>query len=386
MRFRRGSRVEVFSIKEASYGVWRSAEIISGNGHTYNVRYYSFEIANNEVVEDRVPRKIIRPSPPQVDVDRWEAGELVEVLDNNISWKTATVLEVLSGRYYVVRLLGAKAELTVHKVYLRARQSWQDERWVMIGKVSCSVKSSTLTGSDEHQNVNPLLNCVVPQETSVASLRVLKRPSPCDWAESAESCTRSPKKIRSLEEEGHQHWFASSSAQKVYNDSSERRGVELYVKASCNENKSGFRQMVRVRSKKFSECVGTGNSVSNSCYDTDASSVGSCSPISYDESDKPTSFLDGADSCSSDAESSKEASGCRDEARRKHSLSGNGSVVRSCRPELYTYRSTLTKLFASGSLSWDQEASLTDLRLSLNISNDEHLMELRNLKSAGTHS
>lgn len=85
---------------------------------------------------------------------------MVEVLDNNISWKTATVLEVLSGRYYVVRLLGAKAELTVHKVYLRARQSWQDERWVMIGKVSCSVKSSTLTGSDEHQNVNPLLNCV----------------------------------------------------------------------------------------------------------------------------------------------------------------------------------------------------------------------------------
>ncbi|KAL9300677.1 putative Agenet-like domain-containing protein [Arabidopsis thaliana] len=216
MRFRRGSRVEVFSIKEASYGVWRSAEIISGNGHTYNVRYYSFEIANNEVVEDRVPRKIIRPCPPQVDVDRWEAGELVEVLDNNISWKTATVLEVLSGRYYVVRLLGAKAELTVHKVYLRARQSWQDERWVMIGK------------------------------TSVASLRVLKRPSPCDWAESAESCTRSPKKIRSLEEEGHQHRFASSSAQKVYNDSSERRGVELYVKASCNENKSGFRQMVRM--------------------------------------------------------------------------------------------------------------------------------------------
>jgi len=136
MRFRKGSRVEVFSIKEASYGVWRSAEIISGNGHTYNVRYYSFEIANNEVVEDRVPRKIIRPCPPQVDVDRWEAGELVEVLDNNISWKTATVLEVLSGRYYVVRLLGAKAELTVHKVYLRARQSWQDERWVMIGKVS----------------------------------------------------------------------------------------------------------------------------------------------------------------------------------------------------------------------------------------------------------
>lgn len=57
---------------------------------------------------------------------------------------------------------------------------------------------------------------------------------------------------------------------------------------------------------------------------------------------------------------------------------------RSCRPELYTYRSTLGKLFASGPLDWNQEASLTDLRLSLNISTDEHLMEIRNLKS--THS
>lgn len=136
MRFRKGSRVEVFSLKEAPHGVWRAAEIISGNGHTYSVRYYSFELASNEAVEERVPRKIIRPCPPQLDVDRWEAGDVVEVLDNNVSWKTATVLKELSGRYYVVRLLGAITELTVHKVNLRARQSWQDERWVMIGKVS----------------------------------------------------------------------------------------------------------------------------------------------------------------------------------------------------------------------------------------------------------
>lgn len=228
---------------------------------------------------------------------------------------------------------------------------------IIIFQVSCSLKSSTLTGSDVHQNQKPLLNSVVPQETSIASLRMLKRSSPGDWSESAESCTRSPKKIRSLEEEG----------------------------SLFNKNKSGFRQMVRVRSKRFSECVGTGSSVSNGCYDTDACSVGSCSPISYDESDIPTSFLDGssqgADSCSSDAESSKEAFGLRDEARREHLL-----AVISCRPEIYTYRRILGKLFASGPLNWDLEASLTDLRHTLNISTDEHLMELRNLKSAGTHS
>lgn len=150
----------------------------------------------------------------------------------------------------------------------------------------------------------------------------------------------------------------------------------MRLQASVN---NGFRQMVRVRSKRSSECVvvGTGSSVCNGCCDdTDAS----CSPVRYDESDDTsTSFLDGstsqeAGSCSRDAESSK---GIREEAT-------GGTVRRSCRPELYTYRSTLGKLFASGPLDWNQEASLTDLRLSLNISTDEHLMEIRNLKS--THS
>ncbi|KAG2259030.1 hypothetical protein Bca52824_078324 [Brassica carinata] len=303
MRFRKESRVEVLSLKEAPYGGgWRAAEILAGNGHTYSVRYYSYGLAKDEALEERAARKSTRPS-----------GELVEVLDK-VSWKTATVLEELSGRYYLVRLLGAALELTVHKVNLRARQCWQDETWVMIGKVSCSVKSSTLTGS----YVNPNLK---PHETSVASVRVLKRPSSCDWCESAESFTGSPKKkLRSC------------------------RSGKMRLQASVN---NGFR----------------------------------CSPVRYDESDDTsTSFLDGsssqeAGSCSSDAESSK---GVREEAT-------GGTVRRSCRPELYTYRSTLGKLFASGPLDWNQEASLTDLRrLSLNVSTDEHLMEIRNLKS--THS
>ena len=83
---------------------------------------------------ERVPRKVIRPCPPQVDVERWEAGELVEVLDS-FSWKAATVRQELCGNYYVVRLLGTPAEFTFHKANVRVRQSWQDERWVAIGKV-----------------------------------------------------------------------------------------------------------------------------------------------------------------------------------------------------------------------------------------------------------
>lgn len=54
------------------------------------------------------------------------------------------------------------------------------------------------------------------------------------------------------------------------------------------------------------------------------------------------------------------------------------------RLELQAYRCTIEALHASGPLSWDQEVLITNLRLSLNISNDEHLMQLKYLISADT--
>uniref|UniRef100_A0A1J3H5J8 ENT domain-containing protein n=1 Tax=Noccaea caerulescens TaxID=107243 RepID=A0A1J3H5J8_NOCCA len=388
MRFRKGSKVEVFSNKEAPYGAWRCAEIISGNGRTYNVRYNSFQqLAHEEAVMERVQRKAIRPCPPQVDVERWEAGELVEVLDN-FSWKAATVREELCGKYYVVRLLGTPGEFTFHKVNLRVRQSWQDETWVAIGKISGSLKSSTLTGSDVHQKLQPQMNSKLLHEPSVASARVLKRSSPLNWSECAESCTGNPKKIRSLEKEGQQHRFPPSSMEKVdvIACQPQNRGGKSHVQASFKNQKTGCCQMVRISSKGYSESVRPGSLVAGDCYDSDACSVGSCSDTSYDESNMPPCMLDGssqqADSCSSDAESS---CGLGEEAMGKHSFANDGAR-RSCRSDLYTYRSTLGELFASGPLSWEQEASLTDLRLSLNISDDEHLVEVKNLISAGTRS
>ena len=54
--------------------------------------------------------------------------------------------------------------------------------------------------------------------------------------------------------------------------------------------------------------------------------------------------------------------------------------------ELHAYRCTMEALYASGPLSWEKELLLTDLRLSLHISNDEHLMEIKNLVSTSISS
>lgn len=47
--------------------------------------------------------------------------------------------------------------------------------------------------------------------------------------------------------------------------------------------------------------------------------------------------------------------------------------------ELHAYRSVLKALRACGPLNWQRETLLTDLRLSLNISNDEHRLELAHI-------
>lgn len=61
------------------------------------------------------------------------------------------------------------------------------------------------------------------------------------------------------------------------------------------------------------------------------------------------------------------------------SLKVDGAVAN--RLELHAYRSTMEELCASGFISWEQEVMMTNLRLSLNISNDEHLLELKQLVS-----
>ena len=116
--------------------------------------------------------------------------------------------------------------------------------------------------------------------------------------------------------------------------------------------------------------------------DSDECSIGSCSVV-IDNPNKLCSRIveADADALSSDAES---FNGHENEEEKCFlSLEKNVAVgIHSL--ELHAYRCTLEALYASGPLNWEQEVLITNLRMSLNISNDEHLMELRNLISAGT--
>ncbi|KAI3442131.1 ENT domain-containing protein [Psidium guajava] len=127
-----------------------------------------------------------------------------------------------------------------------------------------------------------------------------------------------------------------------------------------------------------------GNHLEHNDSDSDASSVGSCSVVDDCFNRLSSRTLRDPSQDADSLHSSAESFGGRDDeedvtcplpheeaaATRIHTL------------ELHAYRSILVAMYASGPMSWEQEALLTNLRLSLNISNDEHLIELRNLISS----
>ncbi|MFS7889839.1 putative chromatin remodeling & transcriptional activation CHROMO-DOMAIN family [Helianthus anomalus] len=334
MRFKKGSKVEVMN-KEVPAS-WCVAEIVSSNGHGYNVRYDGYEGV------ERVSRRFVRPSAPAIGSQNWVSGDIVEVFDEN-SWKVATVSKVLKGGRFLVRLHGSSHEIRAHKTNVRARQAWRDGQWVPIAKISGS------------NGVEPM---IYQKEDNDARLQKHKRSSPfC-------SSLYEAKKVKHTEKDG------SQSQRRVSTHSFEKVDAfegKKYMQASFKNSLNGYYKPEKRKTYGVG-CDHTRIPEPNES-DTDECSVGSCSVPSNGPNNLSSHY--DADGLSSDGESFNTS-------RVEHEVAA--SIHRL---ELHAYRSTLEALYASGPLSWEKEALLTNLRINLNISNDEHLTELRHLISSG---
>ncbi|XP_052210055.1 uncharacterized protein LOC127813230 [Diospyros lotus] len=406
MKFRKGSKVEVMSKKVVPFS-WRCAEIVSGNKFTYSVKYDSYQGSSSEPIVERVSRKAIRPCPPTMEgIVNCEVGDVVEAFGNT-SWKIATVSKVLDRDLYLVRLLGTPQEFKVHKSNTRVRQCWQDNTWFVIGKGSgmsedvisyklstpncyqkrdfqllqANKKIKTQTGDDcfDVQGNAGL------QETDTVSSRMQKRTSPYS-SSLLEACAGNVKKIRGIQKEGrHPRSTPVPKREKVDAVAYPRENLGAkYMHASPNNRSIGYYKAER---QKLNGLVGCSlkRRLEPNASDSDECSVGSCSVTSKGPDKFPTSHFVAVhpqvtDTFSSDAESFY-GSGNQENC---HFPPEEELAENIHRLELHAYRRTLEAFYASGPLSWEQEALLTNLRIMLHISNDEHLTELRNLISTGT--
>lgn len=214
------------------------------------------------------------------------------------------------------------------------------------------------------------------QESHMISSRTLKRASPYP-SSFLDECTGSIQKIRAVDKEGR------LLRQKVDAVAYPQENMgEKYMHSSFKNKSNRHNEMERVKLSGWvgyscARCLEPNDSGSDEC------SVGSCNINSESPNKSPGHFVaighQVIDSLCSDAEyfyGSKNQENCylppeKEVASSIHEL------------ELHAYRYTLQALFASGPFSWEQEELLTNLRITLHIPNDEHLMELKNLISAG---
>ncbi|KAK8480818.1 hypothetical protein V6N11_034825 [Hibiscus sabdariffa] len=299
MRFKKGSKVEVLTKEEVPTGAWRCAQIVSGNGHTYNVKYGWFPVTGEAAAMGRVPRRAIRPFPPPINRDdNWVSGDVVEVFDE-LCWKPAVIVRVLGGNNFSVRILGSSSQLKVHQSRLRVRQSWEDGNWFLVGK-----GSSNSTG---------------PQKRKRSSI---------DFSDGG------AEKKRVFEK-------GSSGVQKIIirlpSPASEK--VDAFVSPN---NLLGERYM-----PSFNRIDDT-----MSC----ASSVGSCSGLGNNGLNlSPNPVPNGCENLEGDYRSDADSN---PEVRCQEGSYVSTSVELGCdlhRSELHAYQKALGALHASGPLTWDEE-------------------------------
>lgn len=225
------------------------------------------------------------------------------------------------------------------------------------------------------------------QDSNIVSSTSLKRASPyhSPYTEAY------PRKMRAIEKVCERQQFFCRSPSSLL------KKVDAVVYPRENMGEKYIHTSFISKSRNFEKENGNLNG-SNSCFErcsevsdckSDAcsiESVGSCS-VNGNGSSKMSGYnlagnSEDADTLSSDADSFSSGA----DVQENCSLPLKHDVAATIhRLELHAYRRTLMVMHASGSLSWEQEDLLTTLRMSLHISNDEHLMEVRNLISAGTH-
>nr|DAD19693.1 TPA_asm: hypothetical protein HUJ06_021156 [Nelumbo nucifera] len=350
MKFKEGNKVEVLRRKKDPFGSWYPGKIISVDGDQYTVRY---ELLNNEgkPIVEKVNVEDVRPEPPpKKGGEKWVLGHIVEVFDFH-SWRAGKIAKVMNNNRFVIRLFGSIQLREFDKPTLRVRQVWHNNKWDLIEKVdgpklikrkvtqNC-LKYSHALGGDAQQSIckDTLTRERNEREEfkTFPTVKTSKRNYICD--------------------------FESSPHDAVSRQGGKKGKPSIKIE---NFDKSHMRTLTfpKQATQESKEC-----------------SVSSCSSNDYQEFTaqnfrKPRkipiiSFSDAGSSCPS-------ISGLKD----LHSCAEEELEANIHRLELHAYKSTVQALYASGPLSWEQESLLTNLRLSLNISNEEHLLQLRHLLS-----
>ncbi|CAL5091088.1 unnamed protein product [Urochloa decumbens] len=327
----------------------------------------------------------IKPHQPvQLRRSRWVLGDVTEVLDHN-SWRLGKITEVLNYDYFVIRLVGFIQPREFHISCLRIPHNYDSKNLTVADRVSELSKPSRLVDRSSYHSKfameqDPRAYEEDDQNTrrkaangcGLASARTVKRKleastMPPDHlvrtgkkqkvaAYEVRQVTKNvlPLKMSAKNDIDGDHFYRPLSGR--CNDLAKNNNTKR--KPDCKVLHSSE---IPLHIKEENECSVASCSINylECCTIDDKQSVGICS-----------CFPDDA------------MSACPPmSAQENNDVYGSDLHMNVHELELQAYQSTIRAFHAAGPLTWEQESLLTNLRLSLNISNEEHLLQLRHLLS-----
>ncbi|OEL36327.1 hypothetical protein BAE44_0002654, partial [Dichanthelium oligosanthes] len=254
-----------------------------------------------------------RPNQPAVVQTRckWIIGDVTEVLDRS-TWKLGKILKMLKNNYFVIRLADCIQLKEFHISSLRiphTMEAPQSKPFPVVDKVTKLPSPFQATGRSKRQ----------PADRAFLRSRA------------AQQMGSSGKKRRAAADASH-HPSKRARPRKVaaasMADSYLRSSSQAIEDAECSVASCSVNDPCRL------DNGGNGNGMRRpgaGCLPDDAMSGCPCTSGALEEEEEEEGAVD------------------------VHGL------------ELAAYRSTMRALYASGPLTWEQEALLTNLRLSLNI-------------------
>ncbi|XP_072958582.1 uncharacterized protein [Typha angustifolia] len=363
MKLKEGRRVEVFRRDEDPYGSWFPATVVlSAHRCKFTVRYELLLTAEGDPLVEKVHKEDVRPHPPcEQRKKRWICDDIAEVFDI-CSWRTGKIVKVLRNHCFVIKLFGSIQLKAFHISGLRERKVWLNDQWVGIEKVN---------GKKQHDNHTSPISESTAVSLGCGAAHMGTYEEACTdqrWEKDhVGQITHAKKSKNCFTDYSLLPDYLVSKASKRRKLSEDMLPENCFPRFSIGKNNSSNEVMhssfIPLNAIKESEC-----------------SVASCSGSNFHEytnKDREKSigiaiyFSDDAMSACPYKSENKGQSHSEDEvASNIHLL------------ELQAYQSTVQAFYALGPLSWEQESLLTNLRLSLNISNEEHLLQLRHLLSA----
>lgn len=270
-------------------------------------------------------------SPNQVDVVqtrcKWIIGDVTEVLDRN-TWKLGKILKMLKNNYFVIRLADCIQLKEFHISSLRiprGLEAPQSKPFHAADKATGRGKRRPADGALPGTRAAQQMGHRTTYDLGSSGK---KRKAAADASRHPRRAAAHPRNA-----------VAASNLNGGMTDSYLQSSSQAIEDAECSVASCSVNDLCRLgnggNAKRRLAAAG--------CLPDDAMSACPCTP-GDDEEEEPAAGVHGL--------------------------------------ELEAYRSTMRALYASGPLTWEQEALLTNLRLSLNISNEEHLLQLRRLLSS----